>query len=877
MAGSRIKGITVEIGGDTQGLDKALKGVNDTSSDLSKELRDVQRLLKFDPNNAELMAQKQKLLNDQIANTETKLKALKDAQSQVQQQFERGDIGAEQYRAFQRELADTESYLRNTKNAVADLKEEQDKNKKSTQELNRLFEVTGQSLEDFADIIGEKTVRAIQQGTASSKDLERAFDKIAQASLGAEKDVNEVRQALQKLEQGESSIKSVRRELQKMGDDADETKGKVKDLGGELGGMVAGAGAGMGIGAIFEKAMDLSQVDTTIEISMDIPEESKQAVKSAIKTVGGYIDDNETALEGVRKQFQMNANLTDAENTKIVQGAGTIANAYKQIDFTELIQESGEMAKGFGITQDEALGMTKTLLDMGFPPEQLDIISEYGQQLARAGYTAEEIQGVFASGIETGTWNIDVLMDGLKEGRILLTEFGAEVPKAIQESLVGTEISAQQVQNWGKAMAEGGDAGKQAMMDVAIALAGVKDETKRNELGVQFFGTMWEEQGSMITDTILGAKDKTVELAEGQRQLAEDTAKLDASPQQQLNDALAKLWETLRPLLIEVTNFVTKIAEWVQKNPELVATVLAIVSVIGILMGIFLVISPIIIALTGLAGALGVTIGAIATPVLIVIGIIAGLIAIGVLLWKNWDTIMAWGKKLGKSISENFKEMVEGAKKWMGNLLEDVKRIWGNVMDFFEGIDLKQIGKDIIQGLINGIGSMARKVKEKASEVANGIGEKIKSILKLGSPSKVMIGMGEDTGDGLAIGLSNSIDKVQDMSKRLAKSVTKTVDTGLKGFSTDDVALTNYFEAIREDGDWLNDWLTHMPKNLSDVAREMGKIIAPNLERKELGAVTESVKQAKALTVNIHSPKALDVRQASKEFNKTLNKMSLMW
>ena len=76
MAGGRIKGITVEIGGDTQGLDKALKGVNDTSRNLQKELRDVQRLLKFDPENVELLAQQQQLLGEQVENTEKKLRQI---------------------------------------------------------------------------------------------------------------------------------------------------------------------------------------------------------------------------------------------------------------------------------------------------------------------------------------------------------------------------------------------------------------------------------------------------------------------------------------------------------------------------------------------------------------------------------------------------------------------------------------------------------------------------------------------------------------------------------------------------------------------------------------------------------------------------------
>jgi phage-related minor tail protein len=162
----RIKGIVVEIGGDTQGLDKALKGVNDTSRDLQKELRDVQKLLKFDPNNAELLAQRQQLLNEQVANTSEKLQHLKDVQAQVQQQFERGDLGADQYRAFQRELQDTESYLRNTQNALQDLENEQQAQGRSTQQLNQLFEASGRTLEEFADVVGTRTVRAIQQGTA---------------------------------------------------------------------------------------------------------------------------------------------------------------------------------------------------------------------------------------------------------------------------------------------------------------------------------------------------------------------------------------------------------------------------------------------------------------------------------------------------------------------------------------------------------------------------------------------------------------------------------------------------------------------------------------------------------------------------------------
>jgi phage-related minor tail protein len=820
----RIKGITVKIGGDTEGLDKALKGVNKTSSNLQKELRDVQKLLKFDPNNAELLAQKQKLLNEQIENSQEKLKQLKSVQQDVQQQFERGDLGADQYRAFQRELQDTESYIRNTQNALQDMQDAEKESEKRTKELKDLFEITGGSIEEFADVIGSRTVRAIQQGTASAKDLDRAFDKVAKASLGAKTDVDKVKTALQQLDQGESSIKDVRKQLQKLSKDAEESEQSVKDLGGELTNLVAGAGAGAGIGAIFEKSMDMSDLDTTIEISMDVPEESKQAVKDSVKAVSGYIEDTDTALEGVRKQFQLNADLTDEQNQRIVKSAGTISKAYSEVDFTELIQETYEMKENMGLTQDEALGLTKSLLDVGFPPDQLDLISEYGGQLSRAGYSAEEIQGIMSAGIETGTWNIDNLLDGLKEGRIKLAEFGTEVPDAIAKTLEGTDISAKQLQDWGKAVAEGGEKGKQAYRDVAEQLANVKDETKRNELGVAIYGTLWEEQGTNITDTILNAEQKTGDLAEGQRKLNEDTAKLDSSPQQQLNQALQELWTTLQPLFTKVAEFVTKIAEWMKENPELTATILAVVSAVGILVGIFMVAMPIITTLMGLASILGVTVGAIATPVLIVIGVIGLLIAIGVLLWKNWDEIMVWGKKLLKSISESFSKMWDAVSEYMGNLKDDVLEIWDKVMEFFEGIDLKQMGKDIIQGLIDGIVSMTSNVVESAKNIASGIGDKIAGILKLGSPSKLLMDMGENTGEGLAIGLKNSLGKVREM------------------------------------------------------ATEMGKVATPDIgveTGNKLG--TTAPTPSRNMTVNINSPKAMDVRQANREFQRTLNKMSLMW
>ena len=822
----RIKGITVEIGGDTVGLEKALKDVNKTSRNLQSELRDVQKLLKFDPNNTELMAQKQSLLNKQIETTSDKLKKLKEAEAQVQAQFEKGDIKEEQYRAFQRELQDTEQFLKHTENALADLKAEQNEVESSTKQLNQLFQTQNKTIEDYADVLGTKLVRSIQNGTASSRDLQKAFDKVGKDALGAKVDIDEIRQALNKLEAGESSIKGVRKELNKLSNDAKDAEGAVDGLGDKLGGLegiIGGVGAGLGLDAIIGKSLEMGDLKAQIDVSMNVPDESKKAVYDSIRAIEAYGIDAQEALTGVRRQFQLNGDISNKENQQIIKYAGAISKAYNTIDFTELIQETNEMAKGIGMSHEEALGMTKTLLDLGFPEEQLDIISEYGQQLSRAGYTAEEIQGVFASGIQTGSWNIDNLLDGLKEGRIKLAEFGAEVPKAIADSLAGTEISAQQVQTWGQAMAEGGDKGKQAMLDVALALSQVEDETKRNELGVAFFGTMWEEQGSKITDTLLGAKDNQVALTEGTNNLAEATKKIDASPQVALNTALTEMSTALAPLLTTVAEFVTIIANWATQNPVLAGSIVAVITIIGILVGIAVGVA----GAFALASASGITLAGVmavlTSPITLVIAIIVALIAIGVLLYKNWGTIQEKGRALNKTVSEAFSNMRKAVADKMQEIWTKIKEIWGKVETFFEGIDLKQIGKDIISGLITGITNKATELYKKATEIASNISKKIKGALKSKSPSRVTMAIGEDVGDGLAIGMQNTMGRLNNMATRMAK------------------------------------------------------VAVPEIEQRAITPTTGATSAGNNFVVNLNSPKALDVREANRIFNRTVNKMSLMW
>ena len=112
MSGS-IKGIIVEIGGDTSGLQKALKSVNSATASLSKELRGINSLLKLDPHNTELLSQKQTVLKENIAQTTNKVEELKKAQQMFIESG--GNLNSAEYRNLQREIISTENQLKNLK------------------------------------------------------------------------------------------------------------------------------------------------------------------------------------------------------------------------------------------------------------------------------------------------------------------------------------------------------------------------------------------------------------------------------------------------------------------------------------------------------------------------------------------------------------------------------------------------------------------------------------------------------------------------------------------------------------------------------------------------------------------------------------------
>lgn len=172
MANKKIAGITVEIGGDTTKLGKALSDVDKQSRNLKTELKEVDKALKLDPKNTELLAQKQQILADAIQNSKKKLDTLKSAQEQVTAQYQRGEIDNGKFRAFQREVEIA-------KNELSYYEAEA---KKAQEQTTKLGSKVSSVKEDFSKA-GESIEKAGKKVTSFGDSLTESGKKASAASV----------------------------------------------------------------------------------------------------------------------------------------------------------------------------------------------------------------------------------------------------------------------------------------------------------------------------------------------------------------------------------------------------------------------------------------------------------------------------------------------------------------------------------------------------------------------------------------------------------------------------------------------------------------------------------------------------------------------
>ena len=274
---SRVKGITIEIGADVKGLDKALKGVNGKIRDTQTQLKDVQRLLKFDPGNTELLKQKQELLAKAVGNTKEKLTQLKDAEKQLKDAGV--DQNSEQFQALRREIIETE-------NSLDDLTE-------AANQSNAALEKIG------------ATADKVAQGAQKVADATKGISRTAQAGLvaaagAAVKIVDSYADYEQLIGGVETLFKSSSKKLVKYAKSAYKTAGlSANDYMETATGFAASLVSSLG--GDTEKAVEL--VDVAITDMADNANKMGSDIKSIQNAYQGFAKQNYTMLDNLKLGF----------------------------------------------------------------------------------------------------------------------------------------------------------------------------------------------------------------------------------------------------------------------------------------------------------------------------------------------------------------------------------------------------------------------------------------------------------------------------------------------------------------------------------------------------------------------------------------------
>ncbi len=320
MATRSLKGITVEIGGDTSKLTTALKGTNGVIKDTQNRLKDVTSLLKIDPSNVELLTRKEELLSEAIQGTSEKLEILKTAQNQATEALEKGTMTQDQYNALSAEIVRTESSLKNLKtqqeNAQSPIQQVNTDIKNQTAELKLLKD-------KYADVV-------IKEGenSASAKDL---AGKISDLS-------GKLKENKEKLHDAKTKADDLDQSLDNAGDAAEKSAQKSKDA----------ANGGY----------------TTLKnVMANLASEGIQKVVTGLKNVAteawNTAIEYESAFTGVKKTVDG----TDEQLGEIDEGlrnlATTTASDYQTL--AGVAENAGQL----GIATDNILDFTKIMTMLG--------------------------------------------------------------------------------------------------------------------------------------------------------------------------------------------------------------------------------------------------------------------------------------------------------------------------------------------------------------------------------------------------------------------------------------------------------------------------------------------------------------------------------
>lgn len=728
--GNRIKGITVEIGGDTTGLDKALRGVNSSITKTQSALNDVNKLLKLDPSNTVLVAQKQQLLSQAVSQTSDKLEALESAQEQVTAAFQRGDIGQDKYQAFQREIEETRGKLNQYKNDLSSLQTEQDRLSSNTARLEKLFSSTGTQVDDYADVLGSKLVSAIKNGTANSDQMKTAIEKIGKSATGGKADIRQLTDALDTVDDGEA-IRNLIEELKQAGDAAQDTAEDVGQIAENTKGAALMQTADQ-LSAVGDKIQDIgtkvmdayaetenavTKVNAYFGETGQAAEDSANVIKSVYSDgVGESMDSVADAVLMVKKNL---GDLSETDLTNLTQQAITLDELYG-IDMNETLRGVNSLMQQYGLTAQEAMDYIVVGTQNGLDKtnELGDNLSEYAGKFSQAGYSASEYFQLLDNGLKNGAYNLDKVNDAINEVTTRL------VDGTIGESIGSFSTKTQELfTSW----QNGGATQKQVIDSIVADIGNCTNQQEALNLAALAFGTMAED-GNLKFITSLTSVGSTYDSVKGSAQGMFDAT---TTPMQQMESNTRKLQQALVPLgekLAELANailpplvsVITTIGGWFERLPGPVQN---FVIILGVLLAAFTALTPVIAAISVAMGALNISMLPIIAVIVAVAAAIAGIIAI----IQNWGAITQWFGELWNTICTGIGAMVDSLKAWFSNLWTHLQSVWEGICNVVQTA-VMLLGS-IIQGAIDIITLPFQMIWENCKGIVSSVWEGIKSVV----------------------------------------------------------------------------------------------------------------------------------------------------
>lgn len=383
MAGN-IKGITIEIGGDTTQLEKALKNVNSTSKDLNKQLREVNNSLKFNPGNSELLAQKQRILAESVDNTKKKLETLKTAQEQAKEALARGDIGQEKYDALTREIIKTENQLKS---------------------LEGQLKTTNSKWREVGDTMIKAGEKMTKVGTAMTKGVTAPIAAIGGLSMAAFKEVdNGLDIIVSKTGATGEAAKSLEESFKNV---ASNMPASFDEVGNAIGEINTQFGlTGQELEKASEKVIKFAQINGS-----DVTNSTINA-KQAIEKYNLSAKDLDMVLDSVTKTAQNTGVSTDKLFDIVIKGSPQLKEL--GLNFAQATELMGRMEQK-GIDSNKALSYL-TRAQTNWAKEGKSVtqgLQEMQEKLAGATTHEEKLAiAAEAFGTKGGAFMLEVLESG---------------------------------------------------------------------------------------------------------------------------------------------------------------------------------------------------------------------------------------------------------------------------------------------------------------------------------------------------------------------------------------------------------------------------------------------------------------------------------